>query len=67
MMPKASVMSGAASNAIASFDRTVSPSDTGSDFQNSTLRSLRSSNSVPRQKKKITTAITMNKGAEAAM
>src|SRR5690606_14647691 len=31
------------------FDSTVSPSDTGSDFQNRTLRSLRSSYSAPRQ------------------
>src|SRR5688500_2141967 len=41
--------SGATTAALATFDSTVSRSDTGSDFQNSTLRSLRSSYSAPRQ------------------
>ncbi len=40
---------GATISALASLDSTVSRSDTGSDFQNSTLRSLRSSYRVPRQ------------------
>ena len=42
-------MSGATSSALAAFDSTVCESDSGSDFQNSTLRSLRSSCSAPRQ------------------
>ena len=46
---KAVVTSGATSSAVTTLDNTVSESDTGSDFQNSTLRSLRSSNRLARQ------------------
>ena len=42
-------MAGATSSALAALDNTVSRSETGSDFQNSTLRSLRSSYRLPRQ------------------
>ena len=42
-------ISGATSSALAALDSTVSRSETGSDFQNSTLRSLRSSYRLPRQ------------------
>src|SRR5436190_13463212 len=66
MMPVATaiaiVISGAARRAIATFDSTVSWSETGSDFQNSTLLSLRSSNSEPRQKKNTEMVITRNIG-----
>ena len=41
--------SGAITVALSTFDSTVSRSETGSDFQNSTLRSLRSSYRLPRQ------------------
>src|SRR3970040_1709817 len=40
---------GATIATLATFDSTVWLSDSGNDFQNSTLRSLRSSYSVPRQ------------------
>ena len=40
---------GATSSALAALENTVSRSDSGSDFQNSTLRSLRSSYRLPRQ------------------
>ena len=46
-MPISEASSGPTSSAVASFDSTVSRSDTGSDFQNSTLRSLRSSYRQP--------------------
>src|SRR3546814_10479984 len=49
MMPVTVAISGATTTALASLDNTVSRSDTGNDFQNSTLRSLRSSNRLPRQ------------------
>ena len=45
----ATASAGATSTALATLDRTVSRSETGSDFQNSTLRSLRSSYRLPRQ------------------
>ena len=61
------VTSGAATRAMATFDSTVSWSDTGSDFQNRTLRSLRSSNNALRQKKKTTKPSTMNSGAPVPM
>ena len=41
--PAATARAGATSVALATLDSTVCVSDTGSDFQNSTLRSLRSS------------------------
>src|SRR5690606_987373 len=47
-MATPTAMAGATSTALATFDSTVSVSDSGSDFQNSTLRSLRSSYSAPR-------------------
>ena len=44
-----SVIRGATTTAISTFDSTVVRSDTGSDFQNSRLRSRRSSCRAPRQ------------------
>src|SRR5690606_37674569 len=45
----ATASTGATRVAVATLDNTVWVSDSGSDFQNSTLRSLRSSYSAPRQ------------------
>lgn len=45
--PIAMEISGASSNAQAALDNTVCTSDTGNDFQNSTLRSRRSSYRLP--------------------
>ena len=48
-IPITIAMVGATTNALSTLASTVSRSDTGNDFQNSTLRSLRSSNKVPKQ------------------
>ena len=42
-------ITGAITRALNTFDSTVCWSDSGSDFQNRMLRSLRSSNRAPRQ------------------
>ncbi len=48
-MAAATASSGAMTSAPTSLDSTVCVSETGIDFQNSTLRSRRSSYSAPRQ------------------
>src|SRR5471032_17796 len=48
-MQTPNTINGATTSAVAAFDNTVMVSDTGSDFQNSMLRSRRSSCSAPRQ------------------
>ena len=47
--PAVMARAGATTAALATLDSTVARSDSGSDFQNSTLRSLRSSYRLPRQ------------------
>ena len=55
-------MSGATPMARTTFDNTVARSDSGSDFQNNTLRSRRSSYSAPIQKKNTPMANTIKIG-----
>src|SRR3546814_11280438 len=51
---------GATTTALATFESTVCASDTGSDFQHSTLRYSRSPYTAPRPHKNTTTPSTIN-------